>query len=140
VTTLRHEMAVTMGRPALRKKGAFTAAKRQRRRRRRLKREQRETFFEAKRLENRRKYQQEVWREAERKAGRDPDPWVSALPMPKLPPADELARQIADVAQTEGIPIDDLRDALERCFGARNTDGPPAARTDFSAISRVPAD
>jgi hypothetical protein len=37
-------------------------------------------------------------------------PLVSALPMPALEPADELARQIADVLATEQVvTIDELR-------------------------------
>lgn len=106
-----------MGRPPIRKKGAFTAAERQQRRRKKLKRRQREAV-EAERIARIRAErrtalaQQTEWQEraAYIREERPPET-IEQL-------ADELARQIAGViGDFPGVTIDDLRAALDRLFG-----------------------
>lgn len=106
-----------MGRPPLRKKGAFTAAERQRRRRARLRKEKRAAEVDAMRARN-----LEKLRSSQAKAEAEGYPeWTTALPVPPLDnPADELALQIADMLKVEqNVTIDELRDALDRRFGPR---------------------
>ncbi|HUF44490.1 MAG TPA: hypothetical protein VMN43_04035 [Aestuariivirgaceae bacterium] len=93
----------------------MTPAERQRRRRKRLKREHRAVELEAtqaRNLERLRKHQAE-----------NPPIWHHALPVSPLDsPADELARQIADMLESEqNVTIDELRDALDRRFGPQQT-------------------
>ena len=114
-----------MGRPPLRKKGAFTAAERQRRRRARLRKEKREAEVDAMRARSLKKL-----RASQAKAEAEGYPeWTVALPVPPLDnPADELALQIADLLESErNITIDELRDALDRRFGPRRPKGHPGA-------------
>lgn len=78
----------------------MTAAERQRRR---LRAERRRAEMLAKRAENHARVL--AAHEQQRKAGRDPDRWVSALPRAPLPPADELMRQLAEALVEEPIPL-----------------------------------
>jgi hypothetical protein len=101
-----------MGRPPLRKKGAYTAAERQRRRRKRLAAEKRAAETEEKRAASHRAYL------ASRAAPREPRvvAEVESLALPDA--ADEIALQIAEVVQVGDLTIDDIRAAIDRRFGA----------------------
>jgi hypothetical protein len=124
-----------VGRPALRKKGAFTAAERQRRHRQKLRREQRPAEHEA----ARERHEAYARRNAPRFAANaaadtvrleaEHTEWVSLFQQPELPgangPADELARQIAEWLMMtnhdddDGVTIEDVRAAIDRRFGPR---------------------
>jgi len=102
-----------LGRPSIRKKGAMTAAERQRRHRRKLRAARRAAEMAEQRVVNSARARQP------RDAG-----WTQALPIipvAGLPgPADELARQIGEyLAERSDLTIDDVRDAIDRRFGAQ---------------------
>jgi hypothetical protein len=93
----------------------MTAAERQRRRRARLAKERKAADLEATRAKNRAKYAASLpARMAEL------EEWKRNQPPPEAPLvnlADELAAQIADACRSEGIPIEEVRDALDRLIG-----------------------
>jgi hypothetical protein len=126
-----------VGRPALRKKGAFTAAERQRRHRQKLRREQRAAEKDAERAARdarwRRDFPSDTARQREDAARYQAEhaEWTRLFERPELPgangPADDLARQIAewlmmtnrDLNDDDGVTIEDVRAAIDRQFGPR---------------------
>jgi hypothetical protein len=119
-----------VGRPALRKKGAFTAAERQRRHRKKLRREQRPAELAAKR-ERHEAYARKsapryaaIAAEVSARVDAQHAEWTRLFEQPELPgangPADEIARQIAEwLAQDPDLTLEDVRAAIDRRFGAR---------------------
>jgi hypothetical protein len=105
-----------MGRPPIRKKGAFTAAERQQRRRARLRREKREREVEAKKEQA-----AATWARDEPRRRAELEAWRRTQPPGEPPladPADELAAQILDALATEqDVDLDALVDALYRRAG-----------------------
>jgi hypothetical protein len=105
-----------MGRPPIRKKGAFTAAERQQRRRVKLRRARLEQEVEAKKAERAADWRT---RDVERRA--ELDAWRRTQPPPEPPldhPADELAAQVLDMLATEGnVTLDELIAAINRRTG-----------------------
>jgi hypothetical protein len=120
-----------MGRPSIRKKGPMTPAERQRRHRRKLRAARREVLTLQKRAENLAKYRKWVASGSRAKGqaaisaaseAREQE-WRRLYWQPPLPDAngaaDEIARQIAEtLMQDQTVTIDDVREAIDRRFGA----------------------
>jgi hypothetical protein len=102
-----------MGRPPLRKKGAFTPAERQRRRRKRLAAERREAESAAKRAQR----HEAILREAREAVWYGPSGDVVA-PQPRAPAtsqdvANELVTQLREVILSGDTTLEDILTALK---------------------------
>jgi hypothetical protein len=110
-------METIMGRPPLRKKGAFTPAERQRRRRKRLAAERRAAEVAAQREANRAKYRARNLANPISYCPGEPAVREQLPPATPQDIADELVAQLDDVIASGDTTLNDIVAAFRRRFG-----------------------